>query len=575
MISGPTIKAGGLSDCFMGEVVRLGASQLVGEVIRLERGIATIQVYENTTGLKVGEEVSQTGKLFSVELGPGLLGRIYDGIQRPLGELAEKWGDLIERGAEADGLSKKTLWRFTPVVKPGDKIEYGFTLGTVQESKNILHKIMTPQGVTGEVSHVEEGEFPVDHTVVTLTDGAKLDMRQSWNIRNPRPRAKRLSLTVPALTGQRVIDTLFPIAEGGVAIIPGGFGSGKTMLEQTIAKFALADVVVYIGCGERGNEMADTLEELASLKDPRTGRPLMERTALIANTSNMPVAAREASIYTGVTIAEYYRDMGYNVVVLADSTSRWAEALREISSRLEEIPGEEGYPPYLASRLGAFYERAGRVSIAGREEETGSITIIGAVSPPGGDFSEPVTQSSLRMASTFWGLDSELAYQRHFPAINWHSSYSLTYRSLLKWYEDNVSQDWDETVKKTGQILQREEELYEIVQVIGADALEEKERTSLLAAQLIREGFLRQSAVHPTDSHCSIKRQEKILTLILDYIAAVERAVEQGAQVDDIIESPVTERILRIKEISEEHIEAEIRDVTAVYTASLAELIES
>lgn len=569
-ISGPTIQAGDIFGCFMGEVVQVGPEKLVGEVIRIEGNTAMIQVYEDTVGLKINDGLERTGELLSVELGPGLLGGIFDGIQRPLDELANQWGDFIHRGARVHRLDRKKKWLFQPRVKQGDSVEYGAVLGTVRENERFLHKIMVPKQTKGIVESIMEGEFTVNDEIAVLKDGTKIKMRQHWNIREPRPRSKRLPLHVPMITGQRVVDTLFPIAEGGVAIIPGGFGSGKTVLEQTIAKYAEADIIIYIGCGERGNEMADTLHQLTKLEDPRTGRSLRERTILIANTSNMPVAAREASIYTGITIAEYYRDMGCRVAMLADSTSRWAEALREISSRLEEIPGEEGYPTYLAGRLGAFYERAGRARIAGRPEETGSITVIGAVSPPGGDFSEPVTQASLRVASTFWELDYELAYQRHFPAINWRNSFSLTYHGLMKWYNAEVCEKWAEKLRKVHSILQREEDLSEVLKIVGADSMEDPERCALEAARIIREGYLRQSAVHPTDSYCSIKRQEKMLTLLLDYIDAMTDAVEQGMMVDNILGTTLVERLLRLKEIPEDKFDHETSDFRESYKSFFA-----
>ena len=560
-VSGPTVQAGNMFGCFMGEVVLVGPEQLMGEIIRIDGETAMVQVYEDTLGLKIDDPVKRTGELLSVELGPGLLGGVFDGIQRPLSGLARQWGDFIHRGARIYRLDREKKWTFEPTVKPGDPVEYGTVLGTVRESERILHKIMAPKGIKGTIKSVERGELAVKDTVATLADGTKISMSQRWNIREPRPRSRRLPLTVPMLTGQRVVDTLFPIAEGGAAIIPGGFGSGKTVLEQTIAKFAEADVIIYIGCGERGNEMADTLHQLTQLQDPHTGRPLGERTILIANTSNMPVAAREASIYTGITLAEYYRDMGYRVTMLADSTSRWAEALREISSRLEEIPGEEGYPTYLASRLGTFYERAGRTKIAGRPLETGSITVIGAVSPPGGDFSEPVTQASLRMASTFWELDYDLAYQRHFPAINWRASFSLAYPKMMKWYKTEVSGEWPEMIRRTHAILQREEELAEVVKIVGADSMEDRERADLESARLLREGYLRQSAVHPTDAYCSVQRQNKMLSLFLEYIEAMTRAVEKGVTMDDILASPLIERLLRLKETSEDKLDEEMANL--------------
>ena len=556
-LAGPTAVAAGMAGSFIGEVVKLGPMGLIGEVIRIEGDAATIQVYEDTTGLKPGDPVEPSGEEFCVELGPGILGGIFDGVQRPLVSLAQGWGDFVSKGARTSRLSRSAIWDFTPLVKPGDRVAGGSVLGTAPETRLILHRIMTPHGVEGTVAQVHGGLKTIMDPVVELEDGTPIFMRQKWNIRAPRPVARGLPASKPLVTGQRVIDTLYPVALGGAAIIPGGFGSGKTVLEQTIAKHSSARIIVYIGCGERGNEMADTLEQLGSLTDPVTGRPLMERTALIANTSNMPVAAREASIYTGVTIAEYYRDMGYDVAVLADSTSRWAEALREISSRLEEIPGEEGYPTYLAGRLGAFYERAGRARLYGRPEEEGSVTIIGAVSPPGGDFSEPVTQASLRVASTFWGLDTELAYQRHFPAISWRTSFSLVRRPLEKWFSDNAASGWAEMASRVHQILQREEELTEIARVVGADSMEEKDRAAMEAGRIIREGYLRQSAVHPVDACCPLPRQAVILRAALAFIDAMAAAVARGAPLEEIESSPYMERLLRLKEAPAEGVEAE------------------
>ncbi|MDH4184083.1 MAG: V-type ATP synthase subunit A [Nitrospinota bacterium] len=568
-VAGPAVQARGMTGSFLGEVVKLGPSGLVGEVIRIEEGLATIQVYEDTTGLKPGDLVDPSGEEFCVELGPGVLGGIFDGVQRPLPRLAADWGDFIHRGANVQRLDRSAKWDFVTSVKSGDRVGGGAALGTVRETELILHRIMVPHGVEGEISKVYPGQKTIMEPVAELLDGTPLFMRQKWNIRLPRPVGRRLPFSQPLITGQRVIDSLFPMALGGAGIIPGGFGSGKTVLEQTIAKHSSARIIVYIGCGERGNEMADTLEQLSSLVDPSTGRPLMERTTLIANTSNMPVAAREASIYTGVTIAEYYRDMGYDVAVLADSTSRWAEALREISSRMEEIPGEEGYPPYLAGRLGAFYERAGKVEVAGRPGESGSLTIIGAVSPPGGDFSEPVTQASLRMASTFWGLDSELAYQRHFPAINWRTSFSLSYRAMAGWYSEQAGKAWPEMIARTQAILQREEELEEIARIVGADSMEEKERAAMEAGRIVREGYLRQSAVHPVDAFCALPRQKKILEAILNLVEAMTAAVASGALLEDILSSPFIERAMRLKEWPMEQLEAQANELHREYTAFL------
>ena len=560
-ISGPTVRAKGLTGSFMHEVVNVGDAHLLGEIIRIENGISTIQVYEETEGLKIGEPVKPSGELMSVELGPGLIGSIFDGIQRPLPQLAKRWGNFIQRGAILPRLDMEKIWTFTSTIQIGDELSEGMVVGTVQETERIIHKIMVPQGFAGKVVKVNQGEMTLKDIAVTLDSGETITLRQKSNIREPRKNGGKLPFTVPLLTGQRILDTLYPVAEGGSAIIPGGFGTGKTVMEQTLAKYADADVIIYIGCGERGNEMAEVLHEFPSLKDPYTGGSLMERTILIANTSNMPVAAREASIYTGMTIAEYYRDMGYRVAVMADSTSRWAEALREISSRLEEMPGEEGYPPYLASRLGSFYERAARVKCLGRTDETGSITIIGAVSPPGGDFSEPVTQASMRMASTFWALDYDLAHQRHFPAINWINSFSLSYPTLSRWYKENVDKDWMTMVSKVNTILQKEVELSEVVKIIGIDAIGESERVSLDAAQILREGYLRQSSYHPIDAYCSRKKQKKMLVTMLYYTTKISDAISSGFPLDKILTSPMRESLLRLMEIPEKEIDGKTFDL--------------
>ncbi len=560
-ISGPTITAELMRGCFMHEVVRVGWEKLLGEIIRIDGDLAVIQVYEETLGLKIGDPVERTGELLSVELGPGLLGGIFDGIQRPLPSLYERWGDYISKGAIVPRLDKIRKWRFTPVAKAGDRVEGGTVLGTVEETPAITHRIMVPPCVSGTIAAINSGEFTIAEPVAELDDGTRITMRQRWNIREPRPTAERLGFNVPMLTGQRILDTLFPVAEGGSAIIPGGFGTGKTVLEQTIAKFAAASVIIYIGCGERGNEMSDVLHQFPLLSDPYTGRPLMERTILIANTSNMPVAAREASIYTGMAMAEYYRDMGLRVALMADSTSRWAEALREISSRLEEMPGEEGYPTYLASRLAAFYERAGRFRCLGRKEEVGAITVIGAISPPGGDFSEPVTQASMRTASTFWALDYDLAYQRHFPAINWRTSYSLVAPNLSRWFAENAATDWGAMVEEANAILQREEELADIAKVVGIDAMGEKERVEMELARLIREGYLRQSSTHPTDAFCSQVRQTKLLAMFLDYARTVSSAVHKGCPLETVLRAPMVEALLRAREMPEDGLDAELQSL--------------
>lgn len=557
-ISGPTVHAKGLLNCFMHEVVKVGPLKLLGEIITIEGPIAVIQVYEDTMGLKIGDPVEQAGEMLSVELGPGLIGSIFDGTQRPLPKLAEKWGSFIHRGVQVKSLDDSRKWYFTPTLKKGDKVVTGMVMGTVKETKKITIKILVPQNIEGVIKDISEGEFTISEPIVALDGGETLTLSQRCNIRQPRPIAERLQVNVPMLTGQRILDTLFPVGEGGTAVIPGGFGTGKTVLEHSIAKYANADIIIYVGCGERGNEMADILHQFPLLEDPHTGQSLMERTILIANTSNMPVAAREASIYTGITIAEYFRDMGFRVAMLADSTSRWSEALREISSRLEEMPGEEGYPTYLASRLGAFYERAGRVRCLGHPDDIGSITIIGAVSPPGGDFSEPTTQASMRMTSTFWALDYDLAHQRHFPAINWISSYSLIYPNLVEWFEKNVDTNWSEMVKEIHAILQREEKLIEAVKIIGLDAMGDSERVELEGTRLIREGYLRQSSYHPTDAFCSHHRQGKMLSLFLFYYQIIITAIKKGVSLEDILQAPMKESLLRIKEIPEENLDPEI-----------------
>ncbi|MBI3795017.1 MAG: V-type ATP synthase subunit A [Nitrospinae bacterium] len=557
-VSGPAVRAGGMRGCFMHEMTRVGPENLLGEVIKIEGDSATLQVFESTDGLKIGDEVKKSGELLSVDLGPGLLGSVYDGIQRPLSSLYERWGNFIGRGAEIQKLDSDRKWRFTPTVGLGDEVKGGTVIGTVPETKFLTHKIMVPHGVAGKITRITEGDFTITEAVAELETGEKLTMMQRWNIREPRPAGGRLGFDVPMLTGQRVLDTLFPVAEGGRAIIPGGFGTGKTVMEQTIAKYASADVVVYVGCGERGNEMADLLNDFPKLADPHTGGPLMDRTVMIANTSNMPVSAREASIYTGITIAEYYRDMGLRVVLMADSTSRWAEALREMSSRLEEMPGEEGYPTYLPGRLAAFYERSGRFKCKGREDETGSITIVAAISPPGGDFSEPVTQASLRTVSTYWALDYDLAYQRHFPAVNWHLSFVLSYGKLSGWFEKNAAPDWIDMTKEVNSILQREGELSDMAKIVGVDSMGEPEKMELEAARLIREGYLRQSAVHPADSYCKLSRQAKLLSLILSYIRAATAVVREGKGVKTVLNPEITERILRAKELAEDKLDQEI-----------------
>ncbi len=530
-VAGPVVVAKGMS-AKMYDVVKVGEERLLGEVIRIIGDTVTIQVYEDTTGLKPGEPVENTGKPLSVALGPGILGTIYDGIQRPLEVLKKLSGDFIARGLEAFALDTKKRWSFTPEKRKGQKVKGGDVLGYVEEH-GIKHKILVPPHVSGKIKDIREGDFTVLETICTLDNGEKLKLYHEWPVRKPRPYIEKLKPEVPLITGQRILDALFPLAKGGTAAIPGPFGAGKTVTQQTLAKFSDADFVVYIGCGERGNEMTEVLEEFPKLEDPRTGKPLMNRTVLIANTSNMPVAAREASIYTGITIAEYLRDMGYDVALMADSTSRWAEAMREISSRLEEMPGEEGYPAYLATRLAEFYERAGRVKVLCGK--IGSVTIIGAVSPPGGDFSEPVTQNTLRVVKVFWALDAKLAHRRHFPAINWLTSYSLYLDSLAKWFARNVAKDWGEAVKKCMEILQEEDKLQEIVQLVGSDALPPRERITLDVARMIREFFLQQNAFHEIDRYSSPEKTYALLKLILKYEALTRKALEKGLAIEDIL----------------------------------------
>jgi len=531
-ISGPVVTALGIN-ARMYDVVKVGDEGLMGEVIGIEGEKTIIQVYEDTSGVKPGEPVIDTGMPLSVELGPGLLESIYDGIQRPLPVLKEKMGDFIQRGVSASGLDHNKRWEFKPVVKKDDKLKGGEIIGTVQETENIEHRILLPPDVSGVVDEINAGTFTVDDVIGRLSDGTELKLMHYWPVRHPRPVKNKLRPTIPLITGQRIFDGLFPLAKGGTAAIPGPFGSGKTVMQQQLAKWSDAEIVVYIGCGERGNEMADVLNEFPELEDPKTGRPLMERTVLIANTSNMPVAAREASVYTGITIAEYYRDMGYDVSLMADSTSRWAEAMREISSRLEEMPGEEGYPAYLAAKLAEFYERAGRAKTLCGDE--GSVTVIGAVSPPGGDFSEPVTQNTLRIVKVFWALDAKLAQRRHFPAINWLTSYSLYGRTLDEWYNENISTEWTKLRFETMSLMQREAELQDIVQLVGSDALPDDQQLTLEIARMIREYFLQQNAYHVVDSYCPMINQYKMLKAILTWGEKAGLSLESGASVANII----------------------------------------
>lgn len=563
-VSGPLVIAEGMRDANMFDVCRVSDKRLIGEIIEMHGDRASIQVYEETSGLGTGEKVESTGEPLSVELGPGLIGSIFDGIQRPLDDIMKICGNNLDRGVEVSALKRDKKWNFVATVQVGDKVEAGDIIGTVKETESVLHKIMVPNGVFGTVKSIDGGEHTIDD-IVCVIDTPKgernLTLSQRWPVRRGRPYAKKLSPDKPLITGQRVIDTMFPIAKGGVAAIPGPFGSGKTVTQHQLAKWAEADIVVYIGCGERGNEMTDVLNEFPELIDPHTGRSLMERTVLIANTSDMPVAAREASIYTGITIAEYFRDMGYSVALMADSTSRWAEALREMSGRLEEMPGEEGYPAYLGSRLAQFYERAGRVISLGSEGREGALSAIGAVSPPGGDISEPVSQATLRIVKVFWGLDANLAYKRHFPAINWLTSYSLYLDLLEKWYSENVSEDWMKLRGRMMAILQNEAELEEIVKLVGMDALSPTDRLKMETARSIREDFLHQLAFHEVDTYTSLEKQLDMMKLILAYYDICSEALEKGADIERLAALDVREKIGRFKYIKEDDIKVEFENI--------------
>lgn len=555
-VSGPLVTATGLADANMSDVVRVGPQRLIGEILTMKGDTASIQVYEETSGLGPGAEVVTTGAPMSVELGPGMIEGIYDGIQRPLEKIMEKVGSNITRGVEVPAIDHEKKWAFTPVAKVGDRVVGGDVLGTVPETEVVLHKIMVPPKYQGTIMSIAlEGSYTVQEPIAVLkTDSGeevKLTMSQKWPVRVGRPYRHKYPPTRPLCSGQRIIDTLFPIAKGGTAAVPGPFGSGKTVVQHQLAKWADVDIVVYIGCGERGNEMTDVLREFPELKDPRTGESLMKRTVLIANTSDMPVAAREASVYTGITIAEYFRDMGYDVAVIADSTSRWAEALREMSGRLEEMPGEEGYPAYLASRLAQFYERAGSVACIGSEDRMGSLTAVGAVSPPGGDLSEPVSQATMRIVKVFWALDASLAYKRHFPAINWLNSYSLYLDSLKSWFDENLSGDFMKNRAAAMNILQSESSLNEIVQLVGKDALSPADQLTLEVARMVREDFLQQNAFLDVDSYSNYDRQEKLLAMILHYDAQCRTAIEKGAPVMKLFEIPSREKIGRAKSVPE------------------------
>jgi len=548
-VSGPVVEARGMAGARMYDVALVGEMQLIGEIIRLEGERAIVQVYEDTSGLEVGELVHCTEQPLLLELGPGLLSSIYDGVQRRLPELAEKYGDYITRGTVSDPLDHERVWEFEPIAKAGDRVIGGDVLGAVQETEVIRHLIMVPPGMEGVLTEVKSGSFKITDPIAFTEDGLEFKMVQKWPARVPRPVISKMDPDLPFITGTRILDTFFPVAQGGYSIIPGGFGTGKTVTEQTLAKWARADVVIYVGCGERGNEMTEVLSEFPELEDAKSGLPLMKRTILVANTSNMPVAAREASIYTGITMAEYYRDMGYDVAMMADSTSRWGEALREVSGRLEEMPGEEGYPAYLATRLSDFYERCGRAVCIGADKRVGSITVVGAVSPPGGDFSEPMTQNSLRISGAFWALDTSLAHRRHFPAISWMRSYTLYLDQVEDWYAENVATDWKQVRDKAMMILQKESELQEIVQLVGPDALPEFARATLEVARMLREDYLQQFAFSEIDAYCEPLKQYNMLKVIVTYYDILQEVLVKGVSLKESLATPFRERISRMKDI--------------------------
>jgi V/A-type H+-transporting ATPase subunit A len=566
-IAGPVIVGNGMKGTQMYEMVKVGNDNLIGEIIELEGDTATIQVYEETAGMKPGEPIESTGGPLSVELGPGIIGSIFDGIQRPLEKIKFLTGDYLQRGVSVPSLDKEKKWTFNPILTAGSEVKGGDVVGEVQETSAILQKIMIPPSVEGKlISIASKGEYTVEEEVAEVETSKgiiKVTMMQKWPVRVGRPYKQKLDPDIPLVTGQRAQDTFFPVAKGGTSAMPGPFGSGKTVTQQQLAKWADADIIVYVGCGERGNEMTEVLKEFPKLEDPKTGKPLMDRTVLIANTSNMPVAAREACVYTGITIAEYFRDMGYDVALMADSTSRWAEAMREISGRLEEMPGEEGYPAYLASRLAQFYERAGRITTVGTEDKTSSVTVVGAVSPPGGDLSEPVTQNTLRISKVFWALDSSLADKRHFPSIDWLQSYSLYVDSVEDWWKNNTGNDWRETRDKAMALLQKESELQEIVQLVGPDALPDRERITLETTRMIREDFLQQNAYHEVDTYCAPKKQYEMLKTIISYHENAEAALDRGAASADIITIPVKDDIGRMKYLPESEFDVKVKEIQA------------
>ena len=578
-IAGPLVVATGMREANMFDVVRVSDSKLIGEIIEMHGDRASIQVYEETSGLGTGEPVESTGEPLSVELGPGLIEGIFDGIQRPLEKIRELVGNSLVRGVEVPALDREKKWHFVPKVKAGDKVVGGDILGTVQETEIVEHRIMVKPGVVGTVKSIAEGDYTVTEQIGSIEtangDELPVTLMQKWPVRRGRPFEKKLAPNVPLVTGQRVVDTLFPIAKGGVAAIPGPFGSGKTVTQHQLAKWAEADIVVYIGCGERGNEMTDVLNEFPELIDPHTGKSLMERTVLIANTSDMPVAAREASIYTGITIAEYFRDMGYSVALMADSTSRWAEALREMSGRLEEMPGEEGYPAYLGSRLAQFYERAGRVISLGSDGREGALSVIGAVSPPGGDISEPVSQATLRIVKVFWGLDSALAYKRHFPAINWLTSYSLYADSLGSWFNENVSDEWTTLRARLMALLSDEASLDEIVKLVGMDALSPTDRLKMETARSIREDFLHQLAFHEVDTYSSLRKQYLMMKLVLHFYDGSLDALKKGADIEKLVSIPSRESIGRFKYVPEKDIEDTYKTVCAAIDSEIKAVVDA
>ena len=577
-IAGPLVIARGMGGANMFDVVRVSEQRLIGEIIEMHGDEASIQVYEETSGLAPGAPVESTGYPMSVELGPGLIGSIYDGIQRPLDDIMKvTGGNLLSRGVEVPALKREKVWHFVPAKKVGDKVTHGDIIGTVQETQVVSHKILVPQGVEGEITEINEGDYKITDMVAKVKtangETKEVGLMQKWPVRKERPYKQKLSPDMPLITGQRIVDTLFPIAKGGVAAVPGPFGSGKTVVQHQLAKWAEADIVVYIGCGERGNEMTDVLNEFPELIDPKTGHSLMERTVLIANTSDMPVAAREASVYTGITIAEYFRDMGYSVALMADSTSRWAEALREMSGRLEEMPGEEGYPAYLGSRLAQFYERAGRVKVLGEEDKEGSLSVIGAVSPAGGDISEPVTQATLRIVKVFWRLDANLAYQRHFPAINWLESYSL-YNSMDPWFAKNISEDWVPCKNRVMAILQDESALKEMVQLVGEDALSAPDRLKMEVARSVREDFLQQNAFMEEDTYTSLHKQFMLMKLILTFYDICLEALDKGANINKLIAMEVREPIGRFKYTAEDKVDERFKEIEAALAKEADDVVQ-